>query len=257
MPTGKTARRSLPYLEPTDAPKLHETGQLLAAALDNDVEGGQGTLAERPAAKLRGRVYTVQGDATAVNNGILWWDTGATWVPISPGLVVALHAASFTAAPGERVIATANGITVTLPTPTANAVIEVWYAESSGQVTVTASSGAIAGDFVSGSSLKLTANQHVCLVGDGTFWRIVAGEPKREQAWSALKSFTKAEAEAGQEVSATRPGYVLFKAAGGTPGLEIGGVKVEAIAGVPTTYLPGRSGNSPPLLKYRQSCSRD
>lgn len=84
MPSGKSSRRNLPFLETTDAPKYHEWGQLLAAALDNDVEGGQGILSARTNASIRGRVYMVQGDATAANNGILWWDTSATWVALQP-----------------------------------------------------------------------------------------------------------------------------------------------------------------------------
>jgi hypothetical protein len=83
--TGKSARRLLPFIKPTDAPAINEWGNLLTAALDNDVEGGQGKLSERPAAALRGRVWMVQGDAVAANNGVVWWDTGATWVSINPG----------------------------------------------------------------------------------------------------------------------------------------------------------------------------
>jgi hypothetical protein len=83
MPSGATARRKLPFIKPTDAPKISELSELLANALDNDVEGGQGTLAERPAAKLRGRIWMVQGDATEANNGNIWWDTGAIWVQLN------------------------------------------------------------------------------------------------------------------------------------------------------------------------------
>ena len=68
MTWGESARRKLKYLLTTEPPKIHEWGQLLAEALDNDCETGQGTLAERPAAKTRGRLYMVQGDATAANN---------------------------------------------------------------------------------------------------------------------------------------------------------------------------------------------
>jgi len=82
--SGKTARRSLPYLETTDAPKIHEAQQLLANALDNDVIGGQGTLAERPGSPfIRGRLWYVKGDSTAINNGIMWWDNGTGWVAVN------------------------------------------------------------------------------------------------------------------------------------------------------------------------------
>lgn len=81
--SGKTTHRSLPYLETSNPPVFHEAGKLLAERLDNDIEGGQGALAARPAAGLRGRVYVVQGDPTESNNGIVWWDTGSTWLPVN------------------------------------------------------------------------------------------------------------------------------------------------------------------------------
>lgn len=80
MASGTTARRKLIFPKATDAPKVTTDIEGLANQLDNDVEGGQGTLAARPAAALRGRVYMVQGDPTPANNGVLWWDTGATWI---------------------------------------------------------------------------------------------------------------------------------------------------------------------------------
>lgn len=86
--SGKTARRSLPYLETTDPPVVHEALKLLAEKLDNDAETGQGTLAERPAAALRGRIWVVQGDSTEANNGVVWWDTGSTWIALATPFVV-------------------------------------------------------------------------------------------------------------------------------------------------------------------------
>jgi hypothetical protein len=86
--SGKTARRLLSFLLTTDPPEIHSAAELLANQLDNDVEGGQGKLSERPAAKLRGRVYVVEGDATAANNGIIWWDNGTTWVALNRSVQV-------------------------------------------------------------------------------------------------------------------------------------------------------------------------
>src|SRR5262249_39724400 len=80
MASGATARRKLQFPKPTDADKICSDLEGLAIQLDKDAETGQGTLAERPAAKLYGRLYMVQGDGTAANNGILWWDTGSTWI---------------------------------------------------------------------------------------------------------------------------------------------------------------------------------
>jgi hypothetical protein len=82
-PSGKTTRRLLTFIKPTDAPELSLLSEKLANQLDNDVEGGQGKLSERPSAALRGRLYVVQGDATAANNGIVWWDTGGTWIAVN------------------------------------------------------------------------------------------------------------------------------------------------------------------------------
>jgi len=84
MATGKTTRRSLPYPKTTDAPKVATDMEALAEALDNDVEGGQGTLAARPGAPYtRGRLYVVQGDTTTANNGIVWWDNGTNWIAVT------------------------------------------------------------------------------------------------------------------------------------------------------------------------------
>jgi hypothetical protein len=81
-----TARRELTYPIPADAPTISKAFETLANQLDSDVVGGQGKLSERPAAKLRGNIYVVQGDAIAANNGIVWWDTGATWLAVNlPG----------------------------------------------------------------------------------------------------------------------------------------------------------------------------
>lgn len=83
MASGKSARRLLQFFKTTDAPNISAWSEALAAQLDNDVEGGQGKLSERPAASLRGRIFVVQGDATAANNGIVWWDTGASWLAVN------------------------------------------------------------------------------------------------------------------------------------------------------------------------------
>lgn len=81
-PSGTTARRKLPFIKPTDAPKLSELSELLANALDNDVEVKTGKLSERPASSLFGRLFYVQGD-TAANNGITWIDLGASWTVVA------------------------------------------------------------------------------------------------------------------------------------------------------------------------------
>lgn len=81
--TGKTARRLLKFLLTTDPPEIHAALEGLANQLDNDAEILTGKLSERPGFKLFGRMFYVQGDATAANNGIMWLDLGASWVAIN------------------------------------------------------------------------------------------------------------------------------------------------------------------------------
>lgn len=102
MASGKSARRLLQFFKTTDAPAISAWSEALVAQLDNDVEGGQGTLAGRPVAALRGRVWVVQGDATEANNGIVWWDTGATWIALNAALDTKNVAA------GKALLATGN-----------------------------------------------------------------------------------------------------------------------------------------------------
>jgi hypothetical protein len=102
MASGRTARRLLQFCKPTDAPAISSYTEALANQLDNDVEGGQGKLSERSAAKLRGRIYVVQGDATEANNGIVWWDTGSTWIAVN-GLLDTKNVAA-----GKALLATGN-----------------------------------------------------------------------------------------------------------------------------------------------------
>lgn len=92
---GESARRKLKFLLTGEAPKIHEWGELLAAALDNDVEAKKGKLSERPATGvgvgLFGRLFYVEGDATAENNGIWWFDTGTTWLALNQPAVAQVY----------------------------------------------------------------------------------------------------------------------------------------------------------------------
>jgi hypothetical protein len=82
--TGATTRRHLPFLKPTDPPSISLAGEQLTTALDNDVELKTGKLSERPPASLFGKMFYVQGDATAINNGVLWVDLGTVWAVLNP-----------------------------------------------------------------------------------------------------------------------------------------------------------------------------
>jgi hypothetical protein len=144
------------------------------------------------------------------------------------------RAASYEATSGELGECT-KAITVTLPSAAvANQVIGVVAAPAvATELTgITTSGGAkIYGDFIVGeATIKLAQAQHVVLQSDGTNWKIIAGEPKREQEYKGIKAVTKVEAEAGIEPSATRPGYVVILVSGGGAGTQIsvGGVNVVA-----------------------------
>lgn len=96
---------------------------------------------------------------------------------------------------GKLYIVNATGITLTLPTPTANRIIGV-NAAPTHSCKVKASSGKIYGDFVEGATeLNLASNQHILLVADGTNWYIVAGTVAESYsgAWTALTLGPKIE----------------------------------------------------------------
>jgi hypothetical protein len=86
----------------------------------------------------------------------------------------------------------------------------------------------IEGDFiVAKETITLLSGQHVILIlANKKIYRIIAGEPKREQKYAAIKAYTKSECEAGVEISASRPAFVGFSLTGGS--LEIGGVVVTS-----------------------------
>jgi hypothetical protein len=212
---------------PTDPDKLSADIQALAVALDSDVVGNQGTLAARPAASLRGNIYVVQGDATPANNNVAWWDTGSTWIAIGANpLSIVARAGSFEAKSGELVMPNAS-ITVTLPAPVLNAIVGV-STYTGATIIKQHSTDLIQGDFVSGvASVTLTAFQHVILQADGNNWNITAGEPKREQTYSAQVERTMGTE---YEASATRPAMVVVRANVAVL-ILVGGVEIGETAG--------------------------
>jgi hypothetical protein len=136
------------------------------------------------------------------------------------GLSLVAQAASVTGVSEKLYEMTTNATTVTLPTPTTNRLIGVYCGGGIAGCKVTASSGKIFGDFLTAgaTTVELTTCQHVLVQADGSNWLIIAGEPKRETEY-AEKTYSKAEAEAGFELSATRPGFLLASPqAGGTFG---------------------------------------
>jgi hypothetical protein len=160
------------------------------------------------------------------------------------------HGTSFTAASGELVKATAS-ITVTLPAVATNTTVAVLA--NGHEVDVSAGSTLIYGDFITGTTaIALVGYQHIVLQSDGTNWFIMAGEPKREQAYTKV-SLHAAEAETGEIPSTTRPALVtttFFAESGknGSASFNVGGVVVGSVgvaAGAPayaeapvTFYVP-------------------
>lgn len=119
------------------------------------------------------------------------------------GLTIAFRSVSLTAANGELVQAGAT-MTVTTPTPVQSASFGVL---ANGHEVTIKTTTEIKGDFVpSGAKeVKLVGQQHLILVCDGAAWYITAGEPKREQVYSAE---TKRASAATIEASASRPAFV-------------------------------------------------
>jgi hypothetical protein len=103
-------------------------------------------------------------------------------------------ASSTTVLAGETVEITATGQTATVPNAVqagAGALVGLIAGASATEVKVKSSGGTFNGDFTSAASeIKLATLQHVLLQSDATNWFIVAGEPKREAAYTARAEVT-------------------------------------------------------------------
>lgn len=129
-------------------------------------------------------------------------------------LVVKKYVGGATLKAGELAVQEKTAETFTLPlAATENQDIGITSLVAETKIT-TSGGASIKGDFLEASTMKLSTNQHVRLTSAGGAWLIVAGEPKREQVYAALKSYTAVEAEAGVEPSATRPTFVSLQLAG-------------------------------------------
>lgn len=166
----------------------------------------------------------------------------ASQVQVGPPLKFKSYAGAATLGAGELAFQESTGATLTLPSASPASQIVAVFAGVGITAKITASGGAkIYGDFINGeTTITLAGLQHVLLESTGASWFIIAGEPKREANY-VVKSFTKAEAEAGVEPSATRMAAVVVGNAAGT--FSIGGV---TIPGLQSTYLvpPGQKWKS-------------
>lgn len=186
-----------------------------------------------------GNSPVLTGDLKKLAEGIV-----ANYATLASVLTLTAQSGSYSAKSGDFVEATGSGSTITVPV-TANALTFVACA-ATGELTVKAASGVIVGDFTNAASCKLLPNQHLLLIGDGTNARIIAGEPKREQTYSALVNRT---AGTEYEPSATRETWVslTFETTATEWKVIVGGVIIaqgtEAGANLYTAYgfpcLPG------------------
>jgi hypothetical protein len=156
--------------------------------------------------------------------------------------LVKKNEASFSIATGEIVVMEKEASEVKLPAATLNRIVAVICANAITSITVKAPAIETifgAGFVKKATTITLTSNQVVVLEADGTNWNIIAGEPKREQAYGA-ESAAITESE-NQTPSTTRPtlviGSVALKEASCT--LTIGGVNVlVAKATTPEVTFP-------------------
>ncbi len=157
--------------------------------------------------------------------------------------------ATFTIASGEFVLMEKEGSEVKLPTATANRIVGIYCVGAAKSITVKAPVvKTITGDFIEEqTTITLTSIQHVILQADGTNWRIIAGEPKREQTYGVE---TIREHEVEYEASAIRPTLVIFSAPEAAAVIRVGGV---AIAEIPTNG--STSFICPPGVKYKVTTS--
>jgi hypothetical protein len=168
-----------------------------------------------------------------------------------------------TLAVGEyaRVASSATAPSRTLPSATAGYMVGIYNAGgSTSLLKVKTPSGAFYGGFIDGASeLVLTSQQNVLLLGEGSNWYIIAGEPKREQTYSSFTSYTSGTSV---EPSATRPAFVLLSTqipTGRTLIItpHVGGVALPAyevtLVAESEAYIPYPMFYVPPGLKWSAS----
>ncbi len=158
-------------------------------------------------------------------------------------LTLSEKAVSGAATSGQMVKCTA-AITVTAPAVAASALFGV--VANGHAVTVKAAGAAkIFGDFLAEAGVtecKLVGMQHLILFSDGTNWFIIAGEPKREQAYGAETSRAN---NTEFEPSATRETWVTVNGASSIAGawlkmnVFVGGQEIaELTTGPPSPAKP-------------------
>jgi hypothetical protein len=190
-----------------------------------------------PAGSLALAYILVPANASTITNtDILNVATAAQLGLENLDLVYRSTSATLTA--GETALFTSSA-TATLPNT--SGVITILAGPAA---TVKVKAGVIYGDFVvAASEITLLPNQHVTLLGTTSGeWKIIAGEPKREQTYGALTEYA---ASTPETPSTTRPTFVsllitLKPEAPSQMHVKVGGVQIATLgadatlpAGVP------------------------
>lgn len=169
-------------------------------------------------------------------------------------LGIVSRAANFTAVPGELAEISAT-CEAKLPPPAVNNIFSLW-ALPGATVTIKPTSGVFYGDFINAAaSIVLLSLQHVVVQQDGVNQFIIAGEPKRTDSYTAIKNYTKAEAEAGVEPSATRPATVVISSTsefGDVGTFTVGGVDIVTASKIKSITVPVNPGQK---WKVAVACS--
>ena len=176
-----TTRRALPLPLGTDnVSELRLSITAAANAADTDAIYLSGTLAAR--ASLSGLVAGTFYYVTDTTPPVLTEYNGTAWSTYMPQMQYVTMSTSGTAVNGQIVSATA-GITVTLPSPTLNAMVAIVASATATEASpVTVSyyygSGAFYGPGMAGASnFKLgSGNAFVWLVCDGENWTVISGQ---------------------------------------------------------------------------------
>ncbi len=167
------------------------------------------------------------------------------------GLELKKQSGSATGESGTIYLMETNAATLTLTaTATANKQVGIICKTAVASVTLKAGAGAkIFGDFLAAAgvaSCVIAENQHVIVEADGTNWWIIAGEPKREQTYTALtEHIILSTAEFGEEPSSVRPSSVTGMI--NAPGA---GTEMEIVIGVQTIMTNVAIKGQLPLPAY-------
>jgi hypothetical protein len=124
-------------------------------------------------------------------------------------LGISTHSTNVTAEPGEICLMTLSG-SVTSPPATVNTIFGAIATQVPG-TTVKFSTGACFGDFLSETGVTevhLRKGQHCIFMADGTNWRLIAGEPAREESF--VEASVVRNSKTSFVASEVRPTVVYF-----------------------------------------------